>query len=99
MIIVRDVFQLKFGMAKEAIALMKQMSPVMKEMAYSKPVVMTDLTGPSYTMVMQTEHTDLGSFEKEMAAIFGNAEWESWYQKFKPLCQSASREIYRKVDV
>ncbi len=67
-----------------------------------KPVkigkTMTDLTEPSYTLVMETEFENLSAFENEIKSVFANEEWKKWYQKFIPLVENSSREIYTLID-
>ena len=72
MIIVRDVFQLKFGMAKDAIALMKEAKPIFDNDMSSPIRVMTDVTGKAYTMVLETSYPSLSEYEKEMATGMGD---------------------------
>lgn len=98
MILVRDVFRLRFGKAKEAKALLKEGRALIEEIGYSKPRLMTDFTGQSYTLVMETDWNSLGEWENALKTAFGNKDWQSWYQKFVPLVESGSREIYTIVE-
>jgi hypothetical protein len=99
MITVRDEFQLKFGKAKEAIALVKEAKKMMEgKVAYNQRVL-TDFTGPSYRLVWESDHTDLGAYEKDLQMAFGDPVWETWYEKFKPLCESSHRTIYHLIDM
>ena len=56
MVVVRNVFQLKFGKAKEAVALMKEGLAIQKramtDVEFSTRVL-TDVTGPFYTLVLE----------------------------------------------
>ena len=66
MILVRDVFRLKFGKAREALAVGKEMAEQgMRSGVMSKPRVLTDLVGPYYTLVMETTAKDLATWEME----------------------------------
>jgi len=94
MIVIRNVFQLKFGKAKDAVALWKEGIALMKKGGLSAPTrILTDLTGPSYTLVFEESFESLAAYEKEMKSIMGMEEWKSWYSRFVPLCKSAYREI------
>ena len=65
MILVRNVFQLKFGMARQAVALWKEGMALMTEAGFARDLrVLTDLTGPSYTLVMEGTFESLADFEK-----------------------------------
>jgi hypothetical protein len=94
MILVRDIFQLKFGKAKEAKALMKEMSEVERRYGYGPSRILTDLTGPYYTMVMETTYENLGAFEAALKNTMGAKEFGEWYQKFVPFVDSGRREIF-----
>lgn len=95
MILERMVFRLKFGKAKEVKALLKESKAwitldMQKNMRY-----MFDLTGPSYTFIMENTYESLAAMEKMMSEDMPNAkEWGEWYQKFIPLVDSSSREMF-----
>jgi hypothetical protein len=99
MILVRDIFQLKFGKAKEAINLWKDGSAIIKKLEYGPERLLTDLVGPSYyTFVMESTFEGLSDLEKGLSKVFGNEEWSRWYQKFLPLVESGRREIFNIVE-
>lgn len=98
MILVRDVFQLKFGMAREAVALMKEFKALSARHGHDMPMrVCTDLTGTYYTLVMETTHESLAAMEKMFASEMGQDEWRAWYDRFKVLCDSGHREFFTIV--
>jgi hypothetical protein len=98
MIVVRDVFQLKFGKAREAQALWQEGRQFMQHGDKVKDVrILTDLAGgPYYTLVMETSYDSLAAFEGEMRDTL-NDEWRAWYQRFVPLVESGRREIFNVV--
>ena len=98
MIVVRNVFQLKFGKAKDAKALIKENQELMKKYGHATSRFMTDLTGEFYTLVMETSYENLATFEKSSQDAMGAKEFEQWYGKFVPLVQSGRREIFNIVD-
>jgi hypothetical protein len=94
MIVVRDVFYLKFGKAKEAMALLKESKDLNKKFGFDNTRGLTDLvTGHSYTLILESEWENLSAWESAMKSGLGADEWQKWYQKFVPLCESAYREI------
>ena len=97
MILMREVFQLKYGRAKEAKALWKE-RPVIFEKAWHAVRALTDLTGPFYTFVVEISFESLTDFEKGLQDILGAGEWGKWYQKFSPLLESGRREFYTIVE-
>ena len=98
MIIVRDVFRLKFGKAKDAKSLMQESKKIMSEDRLKKSRILFDLVGPAYTMVLEGSYASLSDYEKEMASVFNKEEWQSWYQKFIPLIEKSYREIFTVME-
>ena len=100
MILVRNIFRLKFGKAREAVAVWKEGLAIAKKAGFgSAPVrLLTDLTGPAYTLVMEITHEDLNDFERTSKKVMSAPEWKSWYQKFVPLVESGDREIFSIVE-
>ena len=98
MILVRNVFQLKFGKAKEAKGLIKEIEPLQKKYGGGKTDrFLTDVTGEFYTLVMETTYENLAEFEKSSSNTMGAKEFGEWYQKFIPLVESGYREIFSIV--
>jgi len=92
MILVRNVFQIKFGKMKDARALWKEGITLMN--AANHPRLLTDLTGPFYTLVLETTHKDVAALEADMRNEMSQAAFGAWYQKFIPLVDSGRREMY-----
>jgi hypothetical protein len=99
MIIVRDVFRLKFGKAKDAKALMQETKNLMSDDRLKKSRVLVDLVGHAYTLVLEGSYESLTDYEKEMSSVFNKNEWQSWYQKFIPLVEKSYREIFTVVEI
>jgi hypothetical protein len=98
MILVRDIFQLKFGKAKDAKALAKEGESILNKYGGGSTVrYLTDLTGPFYIFVMESTYENLAAFEKAMSETMGKKELGEWYQKFVPLIDSGRREIFTIV--
>ncbi len=98
MIVVRDIFQVKFGRMKEAKEIWGQMRSLFP--ADHRPRLLTDLTGTYYTLVMETTHKDLGEYESSMrqSRPGADARMGELYQKFTPLVDSGRREIFTIVE-
>jgi hypothetical protein len=98
MILVRDVFRLKFGKARDALAVMKEMLEQGKRSGMmSPPRVLTDLVGPYYTVVMESTAQDLQAWETDTRKVLGDSAMHAIYQKFIPLVDSGYREIFTIV--
>lgn len=94
MILERNVFYLKFGKAKEVIALAKEAKKQLMDAGYKGNRTMVDLVGHSYTLVTEMEWENLAQMEDEMKKAFSDKNWQTWYQKFVPLVESSYREIF-----
>lgn len=99
MIVVRNVFQLKFGKARDALALWKEGREIARRTGSPESMrAMTDLVGSFYTLVMEEEYESLSAMEKAMERDMGVEEWKAWYQKFVPLVENGYREIFTVVE-
>ena len=96
MIVVRNVFRLKFGKAKYAKTIMSDIMEINKKLGVTFRVL-TDITGVSYTLVLETNHESLSDFENQLKSVFASKEYQESYQKFIPLVDSAYREIMTVV--
>ena len=99
MILVREVFQLRFGKARDAKAMWKEGSAILKKHNLPAGRVLTDLVGPYYTFIIENTHKDLAAFESSFQNEQGMKEFGEWYQtKFAPLVESGRREIFTIVE-
>jgi hypothetical protein len=97
MIQVREVFQLQFGKAREAIALAREGIAIEERHGGAKARLLTDVTGAYYTLIMECEYESLAAFEQGLQAGTANEEFRAWYPRFAALALSGRREIYRIV--
>jgi hypothetical protein len=98
MIIVRDIFHLRFGSAKEAIWLLKEGQESLHRSGYPTGHLLTDVTGDFYTVVMESSFESLAAFEAGLAATTKNAEWQALFDRLKPLVRRGRREVLRVVE-
>ena len=98
MILIRDVFQLKFGKARDAKALMQDAKKLMTPEMAARSRAMFDLVGPSYTLVWEMTNKNLAEWEAEMSSGMNETAWREWYQKFIPIIESSYREIFTLVE-
>jgi hypothetical protein len=100
MIVIRNVFRLKYGKAKEAIAVMKEGLEIQKRVLAGVDFsarVLTDLTGPMYTLVLEITVPNLTAFETHTPRVFADKDMQANMQKMAPLVESGAREIYSIV--
>ncbi len=92
----RNEFRIKFGKMKDALSLWKEMIDEMSKIKDGPKVrIMTDITGPSYTLVVELQlrdfiHIGLKNYQWLSAEKVGEL-----YQKFIPLCESSERTLYK----
>lgn len=99
MVIIRNVFRLKFGKAREAVALFREGMAIQKRLSPDMPArLLTDVTGPFYTVVLEISAPSLSSMDTEAPRLMGNAEWQANYRKLTELIESGSREVYSVVE-
>lgn len=97
MILARNTFQLKFGKAKDVKAIIKDGLNKLKAPGLHEHRAYMDLTGPFYTLVLENTWDSMAAFEKALAELGSNAEWQAWYAKLMPLVESGHREIYTVI--
>ncbi len=100
MIVVRNVFQLKFGKARDALAVWKEGRSLFQRlgMPADNSRLLTDVTGPFYTLVHELTFDSLTDFEREARKFLGNEEWHAWYARLTPLCEGGHREVFSVVE-
>ena len=101
MIVIRNVFQLKFGKAREAVALFKEGIAIQKRIATNKEFstrLLTDVTGAFYTIVLEITVPNLAAFEAEAPRLMGDKDWQTNYQKTVALVESGYREIFTIIE-
>jgi hypothetical protein len=101
MIVVRNVFRLKFGKAREAVALAKEGIAIQKRALAGmegSTRLLTDVTGPFYTLVLELTAPSLSAFETAGPKLFADKDWQANYQKMAALVESGYREIFSVVE-
>ncbi|MBX3143569.1 MAG: hypothetical protein KF813_07435 [Trueperaceae bacterium] len=98
MIVVREVFQLHYGKAREAVALAKELMRASPAMAGSRHRILTDLVGRYYTLVMEMEYVSLTAFEAAMAVEFAGDQMRDIHARLAPLVMEGRREVFNVVE-
>jgi hypothetical protein len=98
MIVIRNVFRLKFGKAREAVALFKEANAIQKRVGADFPSrLLTDVTGPFYTVVLEITAPSLSAFEAGAPQLMADKDWQANYQKIAALVESGYREVFSVV--
>ena len=97
MIIERNVFHLKYGKAKEAIAIWKEVMDEAKKvnLPNSQMRLLSDISGPAYTLVMEIHIPGYIEINPKNAVWATHPKFQELHQKFIPLCEKAHREYYK----
>ena len=96
MFVERNVFHLKFGMAKQAVTLWKEY--LQKAHGLNNDIharLLTDLTGRGYTVVLELSYEDYASLEPSKCTLTKQEGWREFYQQFIPLCEYSERTQYK----
>lgn len=91
MIIIRESFTAKPGMASKLAKLMKSMTNDAKH----EIRVMTDLTGPFNTVVMETEIDRLSDMETRMSEYISDPEMKTKMSGYTDMYTKGRREIFQ----
>jgi hypothetical protein len=96
MILYRTVFQAKFGRADELVAAFKNMNNVLTDaqMESLQPRILTDISGPFFTVVMETTHESLAAVEQFRNEMFSNPETSAEVSSMAGLVESGRNEYY-----
>jgi hypothetical protein len=97
MLIIRDIFYLKFGQYRTAKALLDEAVSLNMFPNTSGFRILTDFTGDSYRLIMEQTAHNLAEYEGYLNEEMGKNEWRGWYDKFIPTVNSSHREILRQV--
>jgi hypothetical protein len=101
MIVIRNVFRLKYGKAREALGLMREGLEIQRRVVSGVDFstrVLTDVTGPFYTLVLELTVPSLASFEANTPRLFADKDFQANQQKMVPLVDSGYREIFTIAD-
>ena len=94
MILVRDVFQAKYGKSGDLVALFKEAGQKWPNTAQYGRRILTDASGSFFTVVTETEVESLAAWEKMLAEIFANPEFGEWFDRMQVLVEAGRREFY-----
>lgn len=96
MFVERNVFHLKFGTSRQAIALWKDY--LQKAHGLNNDIharLLTDLTGRGYTIVLELSYDNYAGLEPSKCLLTQQQGWKEFYQQFNPLCEYSERTQYK----
>jgi hypothetical protein len=92
MIVVRDVFQAKYGKTNDLVELFLEAKRSFPEIGYSR--ILTDASGPFFTVIAEVEVDSLGVWEQRLSDVFSHPEFPTWFRRMEDLVVSGRREFY-----
>ncbi|HEX5168582.1 MAG TPA: hypothetical protein VFW11_05370 [Cyclobacteriaceae bacterium] len=97
MYIERNVFQLKFGVGRQAIELWKEyLNRVHKEDDQIHVRLLTDVSGKGYSLILEQSFNTFEEAEPSKCRLVNREDWKEFYVKFIPLCESSERTYYKQ---
>ena len=93
MILVRIVFQIKWGMTHQVVEAFKKSEEIMGE-KYGRSRILTDLSGPFNTVVQEIEVESLAEWERARAEVFAQPEFQKMQADMADLFESGRAEFY-----
>lgn len=96
MIVVRGVFQAKYGKGDELVQLFKEGNEMWPSKRVSR--LLTDLSGPFFTVVNEAEYDNFNDWEADAQKYFGDPRFAAWFERMTTLVESGRREFYTLVD-
>jgi hypothetical protein len=89
--IVRDVFQAKYGQGGQLVDLLKE---AQRDMARSFQRILSDASGPFFAIVTEIEVASLAEWENLMKEVFANPQFGEWFARMAARVESGRRELY-----
>lgn len=92
MIVVRDVFHCKYGMAGALVKLMGEAQDMMPAGSHGR--LLTDRSGKFDTVVAEWVMEDMATWERQMQEEYSNPAFTDWFRRMQELVDSGSREFF-----
>lgn len=92
MMIVRDTFQCKYGRGDDLLQLFREMHGMMPMPAGTR--VLTDASGPFFTIVTEMPVADFAGWQKMMAEEMSHPDFAGWFQRMMEVVESGDRSFW-----
>lgn len=96
MLIVRDVFQVKWGHSNDVVAIFKELRAKWQGRGGGGFAVriLTDASGPFFNVVTESEVESLAAWEEYIKVGFADPDFAAWFAKSMELIEGGRREFY-----
>ena len=101
MIVERLVFRGKFGQSDTIVQAFREWKARIGADFDAPMRLLTDVTGPLFTVVVEIEYRDLTHFDelqRREQELYGSAEFEEWFARWAAVTASGTRELYRMLE-
>src|SRR3954447_4723738 len=98
MVIERLTWSAKFGRGDTVTEAFRTWRATVAPRYGLKARVMTDLSGPMFTVVVETEYRDLGHVSEVAAvleSLYGEAEFQEWFSSWQDCVETGTRDLFR----
>lgn len=97
MFVIRDIFQLQFGRARDAKESITEFAALLDQEGYGPVRLLSDFTGPSYRLILEFSVETLAAYEDRLGTLMTSDKWRTVYQKYATYVASSYREILKAV--
>ncbi|UEG49353.1 hypothetical protein LK994_11990 [Ferruginibacter lapsinanis] len=95
MYLIRETFQAKPGKAKDLVKMFKQAAPhFAKEQKMKNMKVLTDIVSTYWTVVLESETEDIGTFFKDLRTATMSDELKEIMKGYMDCVEGGRREIF-----
>ena len=95
MILIRNIYQLKFGRIDQAVGLFQRMPEVAgRASATVRQHALTDISGPMYTFVSELLAPSLARWEQARSEFYDQPGFEEWFREFQQVVQVGHQDFF-----
>ena len=98
MILQRVILQAKWGRGDELVRLIKKARVESTSFGGRNSRLLTDLSGPFFTIVTETEFKSLADFEENRKTLFSQPDVQEFINATTPLIESGRQEFFTIED-
>jgi len=96
MIVVHNEFQVEPSKIKATEAA-KAAQAVIAKMGHKPARILTDVTGPFYTIMFEAEFESLTAMEQMMTSVMSNKDFQKAYEPLRDSIRTGSRRILKVI--
>lgn len=94
-VMARNVYHARYGKADYLVEHMQREAALASHYHVPPASILTDLSGPMFTIVTTRDYASLGAYEKGLEIIKSEPEYSEWRRGLLIAVESGRRELYR----